>query len=1488
LNINKTKGKSIKKTAKISAIILLMLIGLIIILWTGLRTPAVQTAIAKKVAAVLSEKLHTRIQVGKVRLRINSNLLIKDLLIFDQQNDTMLFIQRFEAGISKIDLNAKTLKFKEILIKHVDGRIKQLDSTTYNFTFIENVFLPSVQNKRTFNWLVSCNSFEIKDINSSYTHSNQKKDYIDKSFIELQNIVIDSSRVNLRMKDMNLTFNGEQLVNSLSFDIHKAGNRISLADLKLTVPHSHIDILKGEFLIPADQLIKNFSYNLTITTSQIYLPDFVLINPGFAKMNGFINLSGILLGNGTELIGDEIKLHAGEQSLLVGNFHLSNLDRISELTYYFDIKRFFTNRADLVSISQSFFNIDTSLFPETTDILDNLSYTGTLSGSLSSISSFGELTSNIGNIYSDLTIKKEKNTGRIAIEGNLKTRPIYLNQVLQSKSFGELSLNINTKGFYSKTEGYNLIVKGNVSHIDFNQYSLDSISIDGAIVKKQFTGRISSFDPNLRFDFDGMLNIDTVPTFNFNASVYYANLFALGLAKKDSTANLSLNVDANFSGNSLDNSSGKLSITDIFYFTDTSQFATDSIIIVSKPAENGKEITLKSEFIDIDLNGQLRVINLVRGVESLIGNYVPSLNIFASKPDTINNFSFRITADYPHPITDMFFPEYRISPGTTISGKFNSADQELSFNGYADRIKLMNKDFYNLNIRAYTKNEFLFVNLDSKQFQYSENNSLKNFKVSAKVRRDSIDLNFNWNNWLANNYSGNINSTVILSKGTNPDKPNIAFDIFPSNFIVLDTLWEIKRGSVSRIDSSLIFEHIYVDNGESKFSIDGKLTNNPDDSINITAKNISLEHLNILLHKESLKFSGILSGQSTIKDLKGKPKIDADIVVDNLSINNEVIGQTHLNSVWDKDNKRLNIKGYSLNQMVKGFDVDGYLSFLDNQIYLNVVFENQNLHFLQAFLEPTLDKIEGRVSGKVELKGNINSPLWYGTVYAKDARMTVTPTMVNYRFSDSVTFKDSKIIFNNIKVYDADSNLALFNGQIWHKNYISFFFNLKFTTHKILAINTKSSDSPHYYGRGYGSGIVEITGPDENVTISVVATTLANSRFYIPLEGKGDIQDNDFITFVDHSVKTSKEKQEKQKAATNYIRSTTNILLDITVTPDAEVQIIFDPKIGDVLKANGNAHFSIESRGDDFGMYGDYRIEKGDFLFTLRDVINKRLEIQPGSTVSWTGDPDNADINMDAVYKVRRASLYDLTHIDSDKENRVPVNCHLHMKNKLSNPTISFTVDVPAASRIDVIDQINSLPEEELNKQILSLLLMNRFTALPGVVQQDPNSTTSTGSNITATTASELLSNQLSNWLSQLKTGFDLGVAYRPKDDYSQEEYEVALSTSLWNDRVILNGNLGIGGQQTVNTSANNNPYTTDFSVEIKVNKTGNIRLKAFQKVNDDPATYNIAPYTQGVGIFYTEDFNRFDDLLKKMFRKQAAKKPDEINENNNEPEINQ
>ncbi|HEY4798490.1 MAG TPA: translocation/assembly module TamB domain-containing protein, partial [Bacteroidia bacterium] len=367
-----------------------------------------------------------------------------------------------------------------------------------------------------------------------------------------------------------------------------------------------------------------------------------------------------------------------------------------------------------------------------------------------------------------------------------------------------------------------------------------------------------------------------------------------------------------------------------------------------------------------------------------------------------------------------------------------------------------------------------------------------------------------------------------------------------------------------------------------------------------------------------------------------------------------------------------------------------------------------------------------------------------------------------------------------------------------------------------------------------------------------------------------EIGENGFITFVKND-NTGKTNQPKYKV------STTGLTMDFKLepTPDAQVQLIFDEKVGDVIKANGTGAIDMEiNEFGDFKMYGDYLVESGDYLFTLKNVVNKKFRLEKGGTVRWSGDPLGAVINMNAIYELRTSLsplFYDYEQTDATKK-RYPVDLVMNLSGRLTQPDILFDVKLPTTddfTRQQAFERFKN-SDNELNKQVFSLLVMNSF------VPADPSKNQQQGSKAGTVTSTEMLSNQLSNWLSQISNQFDVGVHYRPGDVIgdviNKDQVELALSTQLFNDKMTIDGTVA-NNTNTINTP-NPSAVVGDVNIDYKLNENGKFRAKAYNKANEGDILNNQkGPYTQGVGIFYREEFETGKEFFQKIFRARKMKK---------------
>jgi hypothetical protein len=318
-----------------------------------------------------------------------------------------------------------------------------------------------------------------------------------------------------------------------------------------------------------------------------------------------------------------------------------------------------------------------------------------------------------------------------------------------------------------------------------------------------------------------------------------------------------------------------------------------------------------------------------------------------------------------------------------------------------------------------------------------------------------------------------------------------------------------------------------------------------------------------------------------------------------------------------------------------------------------------------------------------------------------------------------------------------------------------------------------------------------------------------------------------------------------------------NIDTRIQVDPNTDMRIYLPDNMGNMdVNGYGDIRFRMDEQNN-YEIFGDYEIASGTFLFTLQNVIRRSFDIRSGGTIKLSGDPMDAELNVQAVYHLR-AGLNGLPTADTTlSSRRVPVQCVLGLSGPVANPIIDFNIEMPDADeqiRDLVFSTIDTTNNTVMTQQMLSLLVLNSFTF------SNPNSALTSG---LGATSFDILTNQLSNWLSQISKDFDVGINYRPGDEITQEEVEVALRTQLFNDRVIIDGNIGVMGTDNTENASN---IVGDVNVEVKMTKDGRLRLKAFNKSNEQDVLNSASAYTQGVGVSYFTEFDNFGDLFR--FRK--------------------
>ncbi len=622
---------------------------------------------------------------------------------------------------------------------------------------------------------------------------------------------------------------------------------------------------------------------------------------------------------------------------------------------------------------------------------------------------------------------------------------------------------------------------------------------------------------------------------------------------------------------------------------------------------------------------------------------------------------------------------------------------------------------------------------------------------------------------------------------------------------------------------------------------------------------------------KNVVFGGQATGDFLISDLlNGTPRLSTKkFFVKDFSYNHAKFGDLNLYSRWDNENKGILLNGTVSQEGYPNTLVDGYIFPTRDSLNLRFDAQHISLAFLNPFTEKILQNVDGFATGKINFYGRFKSLNVEGNAYVDRFGFGIDYLNTRFYISDSIRLTPDAIIVDDMTLAGAENHLGKVNGIMRHKHFKNIEYTLNVSDiNNMLVYNTTEKQNSVYYGKVYGSGTVSIEGDMQYTGIDINMATNDKSKFTFVLSDNAEAEEYQFISFVDRSRAINNYTRKDSTTPPPIVLPETSphlltLNLQIDVSPQMSMNLLMDPSTGDMIHATGSGNIRLEyNTFSDIKLYGTYTVDKGNYNFSLQDLITKDFTIKTGSNISFVGAPKDANLNIEAYYALT-ANLEDLDESFATEQdlNRttIPVRAMLYLTGNLQQPDFRFDLDFPTVTQ-DIDRRIRSIisSEDMINRQIIYLLALNKFYT------PDYMNVGQTHNNELASVASSALSSQLNNLLGQINENINIGTNLRSdKGDFSDVEVEVALSSQLLNNRLIINGNIGYR-----DNAVNNNTFIGDFDLEYLLNKSGNIRLKAYNHYNDKNYYVKSALTTQGVGIMYRKEFNKWSEWFSWLRRR--------------------
>ena len=1488
--MNLTKGtynvvRSVVVTALVAAVAVVALAYLL------LSLPPVQQRLCSEGEKALGEFLNTEVKIGSVSITPFNQLELKDVLVYDQQGDSLLTVNKLGAGINLKELIAD----KRIVVTYgeiigLNGHVTRPDkSSPTNMQFIIDAFKPKDE-KPPKPFDVQVKTVVVRQSTISYDVLDQprKADRFDANHLAVSNLCADLSLPQLKNNDFDIRVKRLSFdegsgfsLQRLSTDVHITDNKLDAKDIKVKLPNSDIRLddvhLEYTSLKNLGNELAQKPLMLRTPGSKVTPSDLAAFAPQLKKFNDPLHIATTVVRNGSRIEVPELNVRSNDGGLALntrgsvllpteGGYHALDLDRID-----LDAKGTTLNQImDLIP----------GLTPQARNIITrcgNVTLDGELHSTSNNLTFNGDVGTSLGHANLNGTMTQQQGATRFA--GHVKTDGLQLGTLIDKRDLlDQVAMDAQIDALLNggDVSGH---LQGHLPFVDFKGVRYHDITADVDKQSNDFTGSLAMNDPNGRVTLEGKALLDGANSnYDVNVKADGLNLARLGITNKYPDRRLSATATASFWGNTLDNASGHIEVND-FTFTNSQNegLAFNSLQLNADNNGYDKIISIESDHLNGFVSGQYDFKTIVPTVKHMLSNAFPEyFGDYAdySHDGLPNDVRLDLVVNPDDQLNEMLDFPFKLAYRAVIEGNLNESD--TTFDLVVDAPLIVQ------GTNKVIEQTRLLVELDSvtnkvvlnAQSRYPAKKGMIDLNLDASGQNNRIDANLAWRMPQEHDFHGNLNLSSLVDRGsTGGLKADI--DIYPSQLVFNDTIWEVQKGHID-IDKDVITVENLAGGRDGQFiHINGKVSHDPDDELCLELNDMNLDYVFETLAIDHVDFGGRATSKVYASDLlSGSPRLyTPSLFIKDIKYNDAVLGDFDIKAEFDSATKGILVDGGIDQPNGKYTSLKGGIFVADDSLYIQFGADHANVAFLKPYMEAFTSDVQGEMSGLATLFGNFHTINLDGDMVADSIRFYLDYVNCWYSASDvPIHIVPDYIEFSDVPIHDREGHEAKLGGWLKHDAFHSPVFNFAITdAHDFLSYDTNPSINPDWYGTIYGNGACFVDGGPGIVNIRVNMTSAPRSKFTLVMSDTEQADNYNFITFRDREAKdepivpeqvdsvdlvlSQLKKQVIQEE--NSEPSAYNIDLQGDITPDVALTVIMDPVGGDRIKATGSGHMRLTYNNQgELQTFGKYTLDKGTYNFTLQDVILKDFTIRDGSSISFQGDPYAAVLDLEAVYSLN-ANIQDLDDSFADdkdlKRTNVPVHALMRAQGIISQPDISFDLEFPSL-KSETARRVKGIigTDEMMNRQIIYLLALNRFYT------PDYKDNSASQNKFLTSVASSTIASQLSNILGKMTDNLSIAPNVRTdKGDFSDVEVDVALSSQLLNNRLLLNGNLGY--RDNTNNTSNTN-FIGDFDLEYLLNNKGTFRLKAYNHFIDQNNVRNNlrnAVTTQGVGIVWKHDFDK-------------------------------
>jgi len=1494
--------KAISKIAMVCiAIVLLLLLSAVF----SLRISSVNQFVTQHAVAYTSKLIGYPVSIGSVNIDWYDHIILKDVVLKDREKNDMIYL-----GEGHIDYSFYKVLHGEFEIEQCV--VKNGGVSLYNFASDNTInlveFTETLQAKFGDPNDTASSPFVFripyaKLYNMKFRYIDQTEKIYQPRFDEnhfgfdsvysyVQDFEIRSDTIQLYAKQLRtVEFRTRKEVKELTtfFQFHEKGMLFENAYAHVGNSTIHADVAFHYDSIGAltdfTTLVK---MDAVLDNCHIDLKDIALFSNALDAYDDRYTISGKVSGTVNRLKGKDLDICFGKKSYLKGNASFKNLPDIENLFIDCSAKNVLISIPDLKQY------VDKSVYTE----MNKFQYFaghGKFVGLFHDFITQGVYATALGTLKTDLYLNLPDRlhpNAAIELTGQLETNHFKIGVLIDHPAASSISLKgeINATG---KTIG-NATVKLDafISSFVYSDYNYKNIITKARLSNRMFNGYIAIKDSNLLASLNGTIDFrEDWKLFNVTFNCEKANLYNLNLGTADKFPLLKTSATLNIKALNLTEIEGELFTGKTYLrYPNNKEVYIDSIHAEIHRKDGYRLFTLESDLIDGSIKGNFDFIGLQNSMVILsneillkLKNKTASINQYYTQK-TIEGISSAQEAEFTFQIDDInqFFDIYMpgtfMTPDSKIEGTYlsNASNNKFECSFVSDTLFYNNYEFrknkIDISLSKHPLKNNITVDYDiiSASQKFKSLVPTKNMYLHGNVINDSLILHSTLE-------QDSINSKIVLNNVAvfKNEATEISFD---SSYIKIEEeVWNFNEDGIITIanNGDLSFEKVSLNYINQQLSLNGVISNDPEEILDINIDNFNIN--TILSFFSSIPIKGNMNGDMILSNLLNIPNFKSEISIDDLEIDEIVIGNLEGKSKYNNSNQLVEVDFDIYQNSNTVASVNGYLNAnnpkIENDLSLLVDLSETDLAFLNPLLEGILENIEGSASGSVSITGKYSDPVIFGETYVDHGKFKIPYLGTTYSLNDNIIFNDNLIGFTNVKLKDQYNKICVLNGGIYHDLFQNFVFNLKGDMQTFQVLHTTEKDNPLFYGTAFATGQWEFLGTEDNIRITADANMLKTSKIYIPMDSYSNVEDKEYIEFI---TKDTLLAITEKKINLSGI----NLELNINVEQGTYSEIIFDKQTGDIIKSYGGGalKFNVDTRGD-FSMYGTYFIDKGTYKFTLANIISKEFKIENGSKIMWTGVPYEAVSDIKATYhqyvSFTPFITDSLTRNSYDAKRRYPVDLDLNLTGSILHPEFDMGITIldkyPSSLSSNVTAFRNTLATNpnELNRQVFSLILFKQFSP--------PNEFS--GVEGAAQNFNELLSNQLSTWLSQVDPNLQIQVDVTQMSQSSSSNFNMRFSYTLLDGRLRVSMDGLVQGQNSSSSSSQSSSSSNmigEWTVEYFLTENGKTKIKLFNRANQTSVMSNsnsTVSNSTGFSVTHTQEFDTIKEIFKNTKKEEEARK---------------